>query len=160
MSQVAGSNTSVYAGIFTHDYHDGLMRDEDRLPRSLPIGTPAAMASNRISHFFDLRGASITVDTGCSSALVALHQAVLGLRAREADMAIVSGCNLMLAPDMFRVFSSLGMLGPEGKSYAFDSRARSCSQLRRTSRSGCCHGPRRRSCGPTPLTCSSAAWVA
>jgi acyl transferase domain-containing protein len=123
MSQVAGSTTSVYAGIFTHDYHEGLIRDEDKLPRFLPIGTLSAMASNRISHFFDLRGASMTVDTGCSTALVALHQAVLGLRTREADMSIVSGCNLMLTPDLFKVFSSLGMLGPDGKSYAFDSRA-------------------------------------
>lgn len=123
MPEVAGSNTSVFAGIFTHDYHEGLIRDEDNLPRFLPIGTLSAMASNRISHFFDLRGASMTVDTGCSTALVALHQAVLGLRAREADMSIVTGCNLMLTPDLFKVFSSLGMLGPDGKSYAFDSRA-------------------------------------
>lgn len=123
LSKVAGSNTSVYAGVFTHDYHDGLMRDGDKLPRFLPIGTLSAMASNRISHFFDLRAASMTLDTGCSTALVALHQAVLGLRAREADMSIVSGCNLMLAPDLFKVFSSLGMLSPDGKSYAFDSRA-------------------------------------
>jgi acyl transferase domain-containing protein/NADPH:quinone reductase-like Zn-dependent oxidoreductase/NAD(P)-dependent dehydrogenase (short-subunit alcohol dehydrogenase family)/SAM-dependent methyltransferase len=123
MSQVAGSNTSVYAGIFTHDYHEGLIRDEDKLPRFLPIGTLSAMASNRISHFFDLRGASMTVDTGCSTSLVALHQAVLGLRTGEADMSIVSGCNLMLTPDLFKVFSSLGLLGPDGKSYAFDSRA-------------------------------------
>ncbi|KAJ5621531.1 hypothetical protein N7528_006314 [Penicillium herquei] len=121
--QIAGSNTSVYAGVFTHDYHEGLIRDEDKLPRFLPIGTLSAMSSNRISHFFDLKGASMTVDTGCSTALVALHQAVLGLRTGESDMSIVSGCNLMLSPDMFKVFSSLGMLSPDGKSYAFDSRA-------------------------------------
>ncbi|KAI3390924.1 hypothetical protein diail_8351, partial [Diaporthe ilicicola] len=123
MSQVAGSNTSVYAGIFTHDYHEGLIRDEEKLPRFLPIGTLSAMASNRISHFFDLKGPSMTVDTGCSTALVALHQAVLGLRTGEADMSIVTGCNLMLSADLFKVFSSLGMLGPDGRSYAFDSRA-------------------------------------
>ena len=81
------------------------------------------MSSNRISHFFDLRGASMTVDTGCSTTLVALHQAVNGLRMREADMSIVSGSNLLLTPDMFKVFGSLGMLSPDGKSYAFDSRA-------------------------------------
>lgn len=123
MAQIAGSMTSVYAGIFTHDYHEGLIRDEEKLPRFLPIGTLSAMASNRISHFFDLRGPSMTVDTGCSTGLVALHQAVLGLRSGEANMAIVSGCNLMLTPDVFKVFSSLGMLSPDGRSYAFDSRA-------------------------------------
>ncbi|KAK4447399.1 hypothetical protein QBC34DRAFT_440144 [Podospora aff. communis PSN243] len=123
LSSVAGSNTSVYAGVFTHDYHEGIIRDEDNLPRFLPIGTFSAIASNRISHFFDLRGPSMTVDTGCSTGLVALHQAVLGLRAGESDMAIVGGCNLMITPDVFKVFSSLGMVGPDGKSYAFDARA-------------------------------------
>lgn len=38
-------------------------------------------------------------------------------------MSIVSGSNLLLTPDMFKVFGSLGMLSPDGKSYAFDSRA-------------------------------------
>ncbi|KAK7977184.1 hypothetical protein PG988_004674 [Apiospora saccharicola] len=123
LSRIAGSNTSVFTGIFSHDYHEGLIRDEDQLPRFLPIGTFSAMSSNRLSHFFDLRGASMTVDTGCSTTLVALHQAVQSLRSREADMALVGGANLLLTPDMFKVFGSLGMLSPDGKSYAFDARA-------------------------------------
>ncbi|MCJ1394622.1 hypothetical protein MMC18_007502 [Xylographa bjoerkii] len=123
LSQVAGSNTSVYASVFTHDYHDGIMHDGDNLPRSTLLGTFSAMASNRISHFFDLQGPSMSIDTGCSGALVSLHQAILGLRAREADMSIVCGSNLLLAPDCFKIFSSLSMLSPDGKCYAFDSRA-------------------------------------
>ncbi|KAF3012580.1 t1pks [Neopestalotiopsis sp. 37M] len=123
LSRIRNSNTSVYAGVFAHDYHEGLIRDEDQLPRFLPIGTFSAMSSNRISHFFDLRGASMTIDTGCSTTLVALHQAVNSLRNRESDMSIVSGANLLLTPDMFKVFGSLGMLSPDGKSYAFDHRA-------------------------------------
>ena len=66
---------------------------------------------------------TVTLDTGCSGGIVALHQAVLGLRAREADMAVVSGCNLMLSPDQFKTFSSMGMVSPDGISYTFDSRA-------------------------------------
>ena len=58
LAQVAGSRTSCYSAVFTHDYHDGLIRDEDNLPRFLHIGTPASMSANRISHFFDLRGTS------------------------------------------------------------------------------------------------------
>ncbi|MCJ1385264.1 hypothetical protein MMC17_008385 [Xylographa soralifera] len=99
------------------------MQDGDKLPRFLMISTPPALAANRISHFFDLRGASLTLDTGCSSGLVALHQAVLGLRANEADMTVVSGCNLMLSPNRFKILSSLGMLSPDGRSYAFNTRA-------------------------------------
>ncbi|KAI0973114.1 hypothetical protein F4678DRAFT_478324 [Xylaria arbuscula] len=123
LSRIAGSNTSVFTGVFSHDYHEGLIRDEDQLPRFLPIGTFSAMSSNRLSHFFDLKGASMTIDTGCSTTLVALHQAVKSLRNREADMSIVGGSNLLLTADMFKVFGSLNMLSQDGKSYAFDSRA-------------------------------------
>lgn len=81
------------------------------------------MSSNRISHFFDFRGASMTLETGCSTTLVALHQAVHTLRNREADMSVVTGANVMLNPDTFKAIGSLGMLSPDGRSYAFDSRA-------------------------------------
>ncbi|PNP51828.1 hypothetical protein THARTR1_07597 [Trichoderma harzianum] len=125
MEQVAGSQTSVFAGVFTHDYHEALVRDEDRLPRFMLVGTWNPMSSNRISHFFDFRGASMTLETGCSTTLVALHQAVQSLRNREADMSVVTGVNLILGPDQFKAIGSLGMLSPDGKSYAFDKRANS-----------------------------------
>lgn len=105
-----------------HDYHEGLIRYEDNLPRFLPIETLSAMSSNRISHLFNLCGPSVAVDTCCSTALVVLHQAVLGVRTGGANMSIVSGCNLMISPDIFQVCSSLGMLSPDGKSDTFDSR--------------------------------------
>ncbi|KAF5135193.1 Asperfuranone polyketide synthase afoG [Metarhizium anisopliae] len=123
LSQVMGSQTSVFAGVFTHDYQEGIIRDEDGLPRFNVVGTWSPMSSNRISHFFDFRGASMTLETGCSTTLVALHQAVHTLRNREADMSVVTGANVMLNPDTFKAIGSLGMLSPDGRSYAFDSRA-------------------------------------
>ena len=117
-----GSQTSVFAGVFTHDYQDGIIRDEDRLPRFNVVGTWSPMSSNRISHFFDFRGASMTLETGCSTTLVALHQGIQTLRNREADMSVVTGANVMLNPDTFKVIGSLGMLSPDGRSYAFDAR--------------------------------------
>ncbi|KAB8221883.1 hypothetical protein BDV33DRAFT_229960 [Aspergillus novoparasiticus] len=123
LSQVAGSNTSVFAGTFFHDYRDALIRDEDNLPRSFITGIGSAMASNRISHFFDLRGASMTIDTGCSTTLVALCQAVENLRSRGSDMSIVGGANVLLNPDNFKALGSFGFLSPDGKCFAFDERA-------------------------------------
>ncbi|GAM82786.1 Beta-ketoacyl synthase [Dothideomycetidae sp. 11243] len=123
LSQVTGSQTSVFAGVFTHDYQEGIIRDEDRLPRFNVVGTWSPMSSNRISHFFDFRGASMTLETGCSTTLVALHQAIQTLRNREADMSVVTGANVMLNPDTFKAIGSLGMLSPDGRSYAFDARA-------------------------------------
>ncbi|KAL4786915.1 hypothetical protein BJX76DRAFT_364738 [Aspergillus varians] len=123
LSQVAGSSTSVFAGTFFHDYRDALVRDEDNLARSFITGVGSAMASNRISHFFDLRGASMTIDTGCSTTLVALHQAVENLRAGGSEMSIVGGANVLLNPDNFKALGSFGFLSPDGKCFAFDERA-------------------------------------
>ena len=64
-----------------------------------PTGTGAAMLANRLNCFYDLRGPSISLDTTCSNNLKALHLAVQSIRARESDMAIVAGCNLMLNPE-------------------------------------------------------------
>ncbi|KAF5603009.1 polyketide synthase [Fusarium subglutinans] len=123
IEKVAGSDTSVYMGTFNHDYRESMIRDEDDLPRFMITGTGAAMASNRVSHFFDLRGASMTLDTGCSTSLVALNQAVSDLRSGNSTMAIVGSSNLMLNPDMFKALGSIGVLSPDGKSFSFDSRA-------------------------------------
>ncbi|KAK7992235.1 polyketide synthase [Apiospora saccharicola] len=123
MEKIAGSDTSVYAGLMFRDYHDAISRDPDTIPRYFMTGNAATMASNRISHFLDLRGASMTVDTGCSTTLTALHLAVQSLRSSECGMSIVTGGSLMLNPDVFLSLSNLGMLSADGMSFAFDSRA-------------------------------------
>lgn len=69
------------------------------------VGCAYAMQSNRISHFFDLRGPSFTTDTACSSSLVALHAACQSLRSGESSMAIVGGCHLNMLPEFWISFS-------------------------------------------------------
>ncbi|CAO1604862.1 hypothetical protein XANCAGTX0491_008403 [Xanthoria calcicola] len=87
------------------------------------IGSSVAMAANRISYQFNLRGPSMVVDTACSSSATALHQAILALKAGDCDMALVSGGNLMINPDTFVHMSNLGFLSPSGISHSFDSSA-------------------------------------
>lgn len=70
-------------------------------------GNGEAILSNRISYTLDLRGPSLTLDTGCSGGLVALHQACQGLRAGESSMAVVGGVNLMISPDVMIPMSML-----------------------------------------------------
>ncbi len=103
---IAGSNTSVFAGSFFHDYNESHARDTEAVNRSLLVGVGSAMAAGRVSHFFDLRGPSMTIDTGCSTTLTAFHQACQSLRCNESDMSIVGASNLMLNPDQFLVMSS------------------------------------------------------
>lgn len=96
------------------DYESMLLRDVDSAPTYVATGTAKSMLSNRISHFFDWRGASITIDTACSSSLTAIHMAVQALRAGDSRVAIACGTNLILGPDNYIIESKLKMLSPDG----------------------------------------------
>ena len=50
----------------------------------------------------------MTIDTGCSTSTVALHQAVRNLQLEESDMSIVGSACALLNSDMFVVMSSQG----------------------------------------------------
>ena len=140
LERCRASNTAVYMAIFSHDYNTMVYKDLEDIPRYNAVGSGAAILSNRISHAFDLRGPSMTIDTGCSGSMVALHQACQSLRARESDMALAGGVNLILAPDIMVTMSMMqlvysnapnmyvaqlidcSMLSNDGKSYSFDER--------------------------------------
>jgi acyl transferase domain-containing protein len=66
------------------------------------------MLANRISHFYDLQGASMSIDTGCSSGLVALHQGCQTIRSGESDISIVGASSVILSQEMFIAMSTLG----------------------------------------------------
>ncbi|KAF4954956.1 hypothetical protein FSARC_11985 [Fusarium sarcochroum] len=124
IEQASGSKTSVHIGVFNKDYSDIMCRDPETGPIYQATGNGQSILSNRISYFFNLKGPSITVDTACSSSLVGLHLAVQGLRMGEAEQAVVGGTNLIFSPDIMVAMSLLGFLSPDGRSYAFDHRAK------------------------------------
>ncbi|KAH0382185.1 polyketide synthase, partial [Aureobasidium melanogenum] len=124
LEQVKGSATSVYAAVFPSDYGGHLYRDPLDLPTYYMTGVQQTILANRISHVFDLRGPSFTLDTACSGGLVALHQACQSLRDSESDTAIVGASNLILSPDHFVGLSNLHMLSSTGRCYPFDIRGK------------------------------------
>ncbi|KAM0332713.1 hypothetical protein ACHAPQ_005672 [Fusarium lateritium] len=117
-----GSNTGVYASIFERSYDRMGHKDLSTIGRTHLNGTGESILSNRISYCFDLRGPCMTIDTGCSGSLVGLHQACHSLRLGESNLALVGGSQLVIQPDVLSIMSGMGMLNPDGKSYAFDSR--------------------------------------
>ncbi|KAF3910565.1 hypothetical protein ABW21_db0202227 [Orbilia brochopaga] len=121
LDDISGTDTAVYAGIFTTDYHTSLLRDIDATPKYQATGTANSIAANRISYTFNLTGHSVSLDTACSSTIVALHMAVKTIQNGEAPMAIVCGANLILNPDMFVHMSELGFLSPRGRCHSFDA---------------------------------------
>ena len=126
IDSMAGSNTGVFIGIGGTDY--------SKVPSQYPnyyevidahIGTGNALsiASARISYLFDFKGPSFIVDTACSSALVAIHNAIVSLRSGESSAAVAGGVNLILSPETTIAFSKARMLSPEGHCRPFDDAA-------------------------------------
>ncbi|KAI2715325.1 hypothetical protein CBS147332_4979 [Penicillium roqueforti] len=123
LTSAVGSNTSVFVSGFNHDYLGILNSDPETTLKYKPTGVTNAILSNRVSWFFDFKGPSMTIDTACSSSLVALHLAVQSLRANETIMAVVSGVSILENPAETIGMSHHGLLGPQGRSFSFDSRA-------------------------------------
>ena len=107
IGDLTGSNTSVFVGAFNDDYAKLLYRDQNVGPPYKATGLGISMLSNRISHWFDLKGPSLTVDTACSASTSALHMACESLRTGTSSVSIVAGANVMLEPDVMSGLSTL-----------------------------------------------------
>ena len=106
--------TGVFIGIANSDYIRLLAADRDQIDVYFGSGNATSVAAGRISYLLGLHGPSIALDTACSSSLVAVHLACHSLRARECNLALTGGINLILSPDININFSKAQMLSPDG----------------------------------------------
>ncbi|KAJ6443902.1 polyketide synthase [Purpureocillium lavendulum] len=118
-----GSDTAVYVGSFVKDYEQICLRDPDWSPQYAATGNGIAIMANRISHFFNFHGPSMTLDTGCSGSLVSVHLAAQSLRNGESSLALAAGAGLILTPATMMPMTALNFLSPDGKCFTFDARA-------------------------------------
>ena len=121
--RLKGSRTGVYAGLCGNDYRQLLTATEDDASAYMPSGNSASTAIGRVAFTLGLEGPALAVDTSCSTSLVAVHQAVAGLRSGDADLALAGGVNVMLSPVVTEAFTAGGMLSPDGRCKAFDASA-------------------------------------
>ncbi|KAJ5592205.1 hypothetical protein N7537_009109 [Penicillium hordei] len=123
LQQVAGSQTSVFVGMFANDYLSiqGGTEQRDNVGPHVGMGTHDCSIANRVSHRLDLRGPSLTLNTACSSSLVALHLACQSLWAQESEAALVGGVNAILRPESTILMSKAGFLSPDGACKSFDA---------------------------------------
>jgi acyl transferase domain-containing protein/acyl carrier protein/SAM-dependent methyltransferase len=75
--------------------------------------------ANRTSHFFNLTGPSLTVNTACSSSLTAIHLACESLRQNGCSMAVAGGVNLTLDVSKYEALEQVNFLATGGKSKSF-----------------------------------------
>ncbi len=117
------SNTKcgVYLGISTNDYTSLLLRSG---AVSAPVTSNSfSIAAARIAYHLNLKGPAVSIDTACSSALVAMHLACQAILSGEIDMALAGGVSLWLTPESYVAMSQAGMFSPSGQCKTFDESA-------------------------------------
>lgn len=94
---------------------------EDYIPTL--IGNDKDFLSTRISYKLNLKGPSITVQTACSTSLVAVHLARQSLLSGESDMALAGAISVRV-PQLAGYFSDPGgVVSPDGHVRAFSAQA-------------------------------------
>lgn len=103
----------VYVGVMNEEYQHWAVQSRADGNPAVASGNASSVA-NRVSHFFDLHGPSLALDTMCSSALVAIHLAVQAIRSGECEAAIAGGVNVLAHPNHFVNIESAGMVSSDG----------------------------------------------
>lgn len=119
-ASLAGTQTGVFVGMTYNDYQL-LTADADAIAGPYGFtGNNYSLASGRISYHLGAHGPAYTVDSACSSALLAVHNACRSLHDNESSLALAGGVNVVLEPRKLASGSAQGMLSPTGRCRAFD----------------------------------------
>ncbi|MEC0128815.1 non-ribosomal peptide synthetase [Paenibacillus pabuli] len=120
--RLKGSRTGVYVGSgHENEYKQMIASYNAELLSAAAVGNMSSAIASRISYLLDLRGPSLVIDTACSSSLIAVHLACQALLARECDMAIAGGIQLILDPQAEQ--PQIGIESPSSTVRAFDEGA-------------------------------------
>lgn len=87
------------------------------------LGNDKDFIATRVSYKLDLRGPGLTVQTACSTSLVALHLACQSLRAGECEMALAGAVCVRVPHYAGYLAESGGIYSISGRVRAFDERA-------------------------------------
>lgn len=119
-----GSRTGVFVGVAANEYAHLLSAEPvDKIEPHFITGNALNAISGRVAFALGLEGPAVAIDTACSSALVAVHQACQALHSGDCDMAVAGGVNVLLSPVTVVAASRARMLSPVGRCKTFDASA-------------------------------------
>lgn len=118
----------VFAGVGHNDY---LIRNvvpfvashQDTSVFQLILSNDKDFLATRVSYAFNLTGPSITVQTACSTSLVAIHQACQSLLTGDCDLALAGGVAIKVPHHGGYLHEEGNISSPDGHCRAFDIQA-------------------------------------
>ena len=123
-ASLRGSRTGIFTGVGANEYAHLLSSESvDKIEPYFITGNALNAISGRVAFALGLEGPAVAVDTACSSALVAVHQACQALHSGDCDMALAGGVNVLLTPVTAIAASRARMLSPVGRCKTFDASA-------------------------------------
>ncbi|MDQ3804073.1 MAG: SDR family oxidoreductase [Acidobacteriota bacterium] len=87
----------------------------------LGLGNGPDFLATRVSYKLNLKGPSYTVQSACSTSLVAVHQACQSLLSGECDLALVGGVTINSRPSVGYFHQEGGIASADGHCRAFDA---------------------------------------
>ncbi|MGY4866794.1 SDR family NAD(P)-dependent oxidoreductase [Mycolicibacterium elephantis] len=123
-SALRGSRTGIFTGVAANEYAHLLSGESiDKIEPHFITGNALNAVAGRVAFALGFEGPAVAVDTACSSALVAVHQARQALQAGDCDLALAGGVNVLLSPVTSVAASRARMLSPVGRCKTFDASA-------------------------------------
>jgi amino acid adenylation domain-containing protein len=80
--------------------------------------------STRIAYKFNLKGPCVSIQTACSTSLVAIHMACRGLLGKECHIALAGGVSISLPQKSGYLYQEGMILSADGHVRTFDARAK------------------------------------
>ena len=121
------ASVGVALGIYALDFKEVLGATPAGGGVYAATGATLSVACGRVSYVLGLHGPCVSVDTACSSALVAAHSAQINLHLEGSTdrsmLSLAAGVNTMLIPEVAHRFANASMLSKLGRCHAFDRRA-------------------------------------
>lgn len=123
------ASVGVYAGASMNTYLLSQILRDPALAASvggyqLMLGNDKDFLCTRASYKLDLRGPSMTLQTACSTSLVAVQVACRALERHECDMALAGGVSVSFPQRGGYLFQEGMILSPDGRCRPFDVDAR------------------------------------
>ena len=120
----------VYAGLSLNTYLLNNLGSGGELARNYQVSEYQTMLGNdkdflpvRVSYKLNLRGPSMTIQSACSTSLVAICQAATALLTYQCDMALTGGVSISFPQQRDYLYQEDGMVSPDGTCRAFDADA-------------------------------------